>query len=81
MPLIHYLIIYDHSTQSLVGEPQEFTDPDEAARAYARAERKHRDDTNLEIVLIGADSLDTIRLTHGNYFEGDSSVAQLVTAK
>jgi hypothetical protein len=38
MPLIHYLIIYDHSTQSLVGEPQEFTDPDEAARAYARAE-------------------------------------------
>jgi hypothetical protein len=30
----------------------------------------HRHDSNLEIVLIGSDSLDTIRSTHGNYFDG-----------
>jgi hypothetical protein len=74
MPLIHYLIVFDHAEQRLVQAPQEFTDAEEAAAAYAQLERDHRDDTNLEIVLVGADSLDTIRQTHGNYFDGEGPI-------
>lgn len=70
MPLIHFLLVYDLDRQSLVGDPREFSDPIEAANAYAELEQEHRQDSNLEIVLIGADSLDTIKTTHGNYFDG-----------
>lgn len=70
MPLIHFLLVYDLDRQSLVGDPRQFSDPAEAASAYADLEQKHRRDANLEIVLIGADSLETIKSTHGNYFDG-----------
>ncbi len=32
-------------------------------------EEKHRDDRHMEIVLVGADSIETVMLTHGNYFD------------
>lgn len=72
MPLIHFLIVFDHNAQRLL-RAEEFTDADKAAAAYAQLEREHRDETNLEIVLVGADSIDTIRQTHGNYFDGEGS--------
>lgn len=70
MPLIHFLLVYDLDRQELVSEPQQFADPAVAAEAYAAAEREHKHDANLEIVLIGSDSLETIKSTHGNYFDG-----------
>lgn len=69
MPLIHFLLMYDLDRQELVGAPREFADPARAAEAYAELEEQHRHDDRLEIVLIGADSLETIRSTHGNYFD------------
>lgn len=69
MPLIRFLLVYDLDQQALVGDPREYADPAEAAAAYAELEQEHRSDKNLEIVLIGADSLETIKSTHGNYFE------------
>ncbi|MCC6223700.1 MAG: hypothetical protein IT201_09470 [Thermoleophilia bacterium] len=79
MPLHHFLLVFDLDRQELVGEPRQFADPTEAAAAYAALEGKHRGDRNLEIVLIGADSLDTIRHTHPNYF-GEPSTSQYLTA-
>lgn len=70
MPLIHFLIVFDHGQQRLISA-DEFSDATEAANAYAELERLHRGNENLEIVLVGADSLDTIRQTHGNYFDGE----------
>jgi len=60
--------VFDLDRQEIVGEVREFSDPIEAAEAYAALEWEHRGDRNLEVVLIGADSLDTIRHTHLNYF-------------
>ncbi len=50
-------------------------DPAEAVRAYGEMEEKHRDDRHLEIVLVGADSLETVMLTHGNYFDAVPSAS------
>jgi hypothetical protein len=69
--LIHFLLVYDHRAGALVGEPRQFSDATEAAQAYAELEREHRGERHLEIVLVGSDSIETIRLTHGNYFGGD----------
>lgn len=67
MALIHFLLIYDVRQQRLVSSDQ-FADPGEATAAYAQAESRHRLSKDYEIVLVGADSLETIRRTHGHYF-------------
>jgi hypothetical protein len=74
VPLIYFLLVFDHARQELV-ESQEFTHPDEATEAYERVEREHRADPNLEVVLVGSDSIETVKLTHGNYFSGAVATA------
>jgi len=44
------------------------TNYDRARRAYEAAERAHRDRDDVDIVLLGADSLKTIKKTHSSYF-------------
>lgn len=68
MALIHFLLVYDLNLQRLILN-KEFTDGQEAARAYAELEQKNRGREDWEIVLVGADSIETIMLTHGQYFE------------
>lgn len=65
----HFLLIYDHSKQVLRSS-REFSDDqsDEATQAYQDAEAEHQEDRDIEIVLIGADSIATIMRTHGHYF-------------
>ena len=64
-----FLLVYDVANASL-----EVTDlgTDEAGAldAYEAAEALHRDDENFDVVLIGSDSLETIRTTHASYFGG-----------
>lgn len=74
MPIIHFLLVYDRKLQKLVFQ-QPYTDSAEAVRAYEEMEEKHRDDRHMEIVLVGADSLETIMLTHGNYFDAVPSAS------
>jgi hypothetical protein len=71
--LIHFLLMYDHKQAKLVDQKR-FRDPGEALAAYAEWEEEHRWDPNLEIVLVGADSLETIMRTHGHYFERPAQV-------
>lgn len=68
MPLVHFLLVFNRELGRLVFE-QPYTDPAVALRAYEEMEEKHRDERNMEIVLVGADSIETVMLTHGNYFE------------
>jgi hypothetical protein len=67
--MLHYLLIFDHNDERLI-DTREFSKDEcvEATDAYQEAEARYRDDRNIEIVLIGADSLDTIKRTHGHYF-------------
>lgn len=63
----HFLIALDPNT----GETtvHEFgTDYDAAQDAYAKAEQANRIDSKLDVVLLSADSLETIEQTHSSYF-------------
>jgi hypothetical protein len=68
MSLHRYLLIYDHAEQRLVDAQDLGNRGEDAARTYAEVENQYRDQKGIEIVLVGADSLDTIRQTHGHYF-------------
>lgn len=71
-PLRYFLIVYDRRRgRLLVDPPQEFDDELVAADAYAEEEAKYWNDRNVEVVLIGADSLETVKQTHSNYFRRD----------
>ncbi|HCG02023.1 MAG TPA: hypothetical protein DEV93_15950 [Chloroflexi bacterium] len=65
----HFLIVFDHAVGEL-RELQEFgEDSEQAVHAYAEKERELQGEKTVEIVLIGSDSLETVKLTHANYFE------------
>jgi hypothetical protein len=74
MPLIHFLLVYDLKEGRLVSQDS-FSNGDQAAAAYAQCERKHQGDHDIEIVLVGADSIETIQVTHGQYFDGEPSAS------
>jgi hypothetical protein len=65
----HFLVSYDLDTGET--EVESFgTDYDAAQAAYAEAERANAEDEKLDVVLLSADSLETIKQTHSSYFSG-----------
>lgn len=66
----HFLLVFDHGKGRLV-ETQDFgTDSKAAVAAYTAKERELQDQRLIEIVLVGSDSIETVKLTHANYFNG-----------
>jgi hypothetical protein len=73
----HFLITFDPTT----GETEVLpfgTDYGAAQAAYSDAENGNRADTGLDIVLISADSLETIEQTHSSYFRGTTKLKELL---
>ena len=63
-----FLLVFNRASGDLE-DIQEFgTDIEAALAAYADVERTYRDSDRMQIVLIGSDSLETVRITHANYF-------------
>lgn len=64
----HFLVIYD--IDGGIAHVDDFDDDyDAALLAYAAAEAKYRGDENVEVVLLGSDSKETLERTHSSYFE------------
>ncbi|WP_172120204.1 hypothetical protein [Actinomyces faecalis] len=66
--LVHFILVYDHRRGDLREEIPFGSNSKAAVEAYTSLERQYKDDKGIEIVLVGADSFDTIRQTHANYF-------------
>ncbi len=63
----YFLLIFHVDTNEL--EIEEFVGDELAATtAYSAREHEYREDTRIEVVLVGADSLETVRKTHSHYF-------------
>lgn len=69
-PIHHYLLIYDLSQGKLISQRDLGTDIEAAAAEYTRCEGEYRGREGFEIVLVGADSIETIKQTHAHYFDG-----------
>jgi hypothetical protein len=73
----HFLIVYD--IRAGKAKVTTFGDNyDEALAAYANAEEDVRDDPNLDIVLVGADSIETVERTHSSYFHTEETFESLL---
>jgi hypothetical protein len=72
--IVHFLLVYDRRLQTLVFN-HPYSNSSEAVAAYEGMEEKHRDEPHMEIVLVGADSIETVMLTHGNYFDAVPSAS------
>jgi hypothetical protein len=70
----HYLLIYDRRAGRIVRRRQ-FHDPGLALAARFEAEREFRDDPDVEIVVLGAESLAALGQTHARYFKGVQELA------
>lgn len=67
LPIKHFLVVYDIARGH--ADVQHFgADYDAAQRAYADVEWETREDTNIDAVLLSADSLETVKRTHSSYF-------------
>jgi DICT domain-containing protein len=69
MPVRHFVLVFDRPRGVIVErEDYEPGQRDAAWDARDRLERKYRGVPNVEVVLFGADSEETLRATHGRYF-------------
>ena len=67
-PILHFLIVFDHRTQESI-ELHEFDeDIDAALAAYAEKEERFCGDRSVEVVLLGSDSLESVKETHSLCF-------------
>lgn len=65
--LIHFLLVFNRTSGELVSIDK-FEEQDLAISAFSLLERSHEDDDRIEVVLISADSVETLKKTHGHYF-------------
>lgn len=70
----HFLIVFDHGEGKLLEDRAFGEDADAAIAAYAEKEHEFAGRDLIEIVLIGSDSLETVKLTHANYFDGSVTI-------
>lgn len=75
----HFLLIFDHHQGRLLDVVEFGDDSDAAVTAYAEAERRYQDERAVEVVLVGSDSLETVKVTHANYFDGPAAVSKYLT--
>lgn len=72
----HFLLVFDHRVGTLVQTEEYGIDADAALAAYAATEALYGERKDIEVVLIGSDSFETVKRTHANYFDGTVSVSK-----
>lgn len=65
----HFFLTFDHARDEL--DIEEFGDDAQAATSrYEDLEEQCRDSRTINIVLVGSDSIETVKVTHSTYFAG-----------
>lgn len=75
--MARFLLVYDRRRRTILRE-EEFAD-DELKRAVNERlaeEIAHKADPNLEVILLEADSRDTLLITHARYFKTVAEIAR-----
>ncbi len=75
-PIKHFLIVFDHQAGKLEDLVEFGADSEAAVAAYSAKEKELQSRGLMEIVLIGSDSLETVKLTHANYFDGTVALSK-----
>ena len=68
MHLRHYLLVFDGRRGRLKQRVRIFRNVESALREYEEAEARYGKDAAIQVVLVSADSLDTVKATHPNFW-------------
>jgi hypothetical protein len=77
MAIHHFLIVFNRKTDDLLKFVPFGRDVHRATAEYTAVEREYRDrpdHEDFEIVLVGADSRETLEVTHSRYFKKREAV-------
>lgn len=77
MSIMNFLLVYDRAAGHLVQQIPFGADAEAAVLRYQELEAEHRANPKMDIVLVGSDSLETIKITHRNYFDETRTLADL----
>lgn len=75
----HFLLVFDHEQARLIDQDDFDHDLDAAVAAYGEMEKRYRENENIDIVLVGSDSIETVMVTHANYFDGSAGLSKYLT--
>ena len=67
--LIHFLIVFDRATSRLVSNAS-YGEEADAMAEFSKTEHANYGNDDIEVVLLSADSIETLEKTHGHYFSG-----------
>jgi hypothetical protein len=76
----HFLVVYDRSRGSVV-RMQDYNLADQALSARFEAEREYRDQPDIEVVVLGAESRQALTNTHSRYFKDVRELARAALRK
>jgi hypothetical protein len=71
----HFLVVYDRREGRLM-RLTDYRSADSALSARFAAERKFRDQPDVEVVVLGAESREALNRTHSRYFKDVRELAQ-----
>lgn len=71
----HFILVFDRDQGHLVEQLDFGTNASKALAKYEELERAHRKNAFMDIVLVGSDSIETVKVTHANYFDGSAKVS------
>ncbi|WP_394274712.1 hypothetical protein [Luteococcus sp.] len=71
----HFVLAYDRVNAELLHE-ESFADVDMAVSRRLDLESRHADRRSVEVVLLGARSIDDLHRTHRRYFESTADLVQ-----
>ena len=77
--LQHFLLIFDHRASKLIDLQTFENRSNDAVDAYSAKELEFREKPWIDIVLVGSDSVETVKLTHANYFDGSAAVSHFLS--
>jgi hypothetical protein len=72
----HYLVVFDRSTGKVL-QREQFSDRNEALAARFAVERERRGEADVEVVVLGAQSWEALKRTHGRYFKNFDQLASV----
>lgn len=64
----HFILVFDRRADRLLEQIEFGTQRSAAVARYEELEAEFSDSPHIDIVLVGADSIETVKVTHANYF-------------
>jgi len=68
----HFILVFDRRAGHMVDQLNFGTEARQAVTKYEQLEEQYRHDPHMDIVLVGSDSIETVKVTHANYFDGSA---------